>query len=171
MRDTVFPPRCSSSSPHVDHADQLSGQVAQSERVQPEGDHSEQHLWRKPHGKHLRAERGWGGSRRAPRRRRGRSTCSKALEEASRVVWPSTSCELIGPRPAPPAQHAGAAVAPRWRQAGRCPGGGRAAGGGHRGHSGQRAQRRTVPQREQRSGRVRLAAAVPAHPCLLRCQS
>lgn len=74
MRDTGFQPGCSSSSssPHVDHADQLSGEVAQSERVQPEGDHPEQHLWRKPHGKHLRAERGWGGSRQAPRSRRRR---------------------------------------------------------------------------------------------------
>lgn len=137
MRDTGFQPGCSSSSssPHVDHADQLSGEVAQSERVQPEGDHPEQHLWRKPHGKHLRAERGWGGSRQAPRSRRRRRkegggpgrprTCSKAPEEASRVVWRSTSREAIRsppgparPGPAPPAGNGGgaAAVAPRSRQ-------------------------------------------------------
>lgn len=132
MRDTGFQPGCSSSSssPHVDHADQLSGEVAQSERVQPEGDHPEQHLWRKPHGKHLRAERGWGGSRQAPRSRRRRRkegggpgrprTCSKAPEEASRVVWRSTSREAIRSPPGParpgPARPCPAGRKWRWRR-------------------------------------------------------
>lgn len=60
------------SPPDVDHAEQLPGQVAQGEGVQPERDRPEQHLWGKPHGKLLRAERGRGGSRQAPWRRRRR---------------------------------------------------------------------------------------------------
>lgn len=31
-------------SPDIDHAEELPGQVAQGEGVQPEGDHPEQHL-------------------------------------------------------------------------------------------------------------------------------
>lgn len=87
------------SPPDVDHAEQLPGQVAQGEGVQPERDRPEQHLWGKPHGKLLRAERGRAGSRQegeekgeeeggGPGRAR---TCSRALEDARRVVWPSTS--------------------------------------------------------------------------------
>lgn len=132
MRDTGFQPGCSSSSssPHVDHADQLSGEVAQSERVQPEGDHPEQHLWRKPHGKHLRAERGWGGSRQAPRsRRRRRKEGGGPAPAAKRRRRPAgwsggarparpSAPRPARPGPAPPAGNGGgaAAVAPRSRQ-------------------------------------------------------
>lgn len=37
-------PRAASPSPDIDHADELPGEVAQGEGVQPEGDHPEQHL-------------------------------------------------------------------------------------------------------------------------------